>query len=409
MNKSTKNSIYFFIGSFTYLFCQWIMSVLVLRLSGSYEEAGVFGIAVSISNIFYIISSFSIRNYQVADIDCKFSPAEYFSHRIITCVISLVLLVVYLAFVRYSLYVTLSVISFMLVKIIESLIDAIHGAFQKDDEYNIIFMSLVIRGISIVIVFSVVEKLTKNLVVSLFFTAFISTCLAFVIDFKRFSADYKIIIKINNKSNYKLFVVCLPLFVNGLLSTLICNLPRIIGEKICGEEMFGFYASISAPTIIIHVVASSIFSPYITRLSILYKNKDKNYFKIIFLIQIAIVFVTVLAIIGFKLLGSWFLETVFNKELLKYEYLLLPSLLSAALNINTAFLSAVFTVIDRNCIMTIVATITAVCSVILSYLFINTNNLQGINYTLIISYCFELITSYFLALKISYKNIRKGR
>ena len=49
-----------------YLITQWLISVLVVRLSGV-ETAGILTLAMSVNNVFYSIAMQGIRNYQVSD------------------------------------------------------------------------------------------------------------------------------------------------------------------------------------------------------------------------------------------------------------------------------------------------------------------------------------------------------
>ena len=59
-------------GTFFYFLCQYLLTILVVRL-GSFNDAGIFSIVLSITNVFYCISIYGVRNYQVADIENRFS------------------------------------------------------------------------------------------------------------------------------------------------------------------------------------------------------------------------------------------------------------------------------------------------------------------------------------------------
>ena len=80
---------------------------------------------------------------------------------------------VYLVIMRYSVYISLSVMCYMIIKLAEAIIDVIHGIFQKEWRLDIAFKSFVIRGILNLIVFSFAEWILKNLVLCLcLFTVF---------------------------------------------------------------------------------------------------------------------------------------------------------------------------------------------------------------------------------------------
>ena len=83
-----KSIIWNSAGSMVYLITQWLISVLVVRLSGV-ETAGVLTLAMSVNNVFYSIAMQGIRNYQVSDMKEKYTSGIYVSSRLIICILSL--------------------------------------------------------------------------------------------------------------------------------------------------------------------------------------------------------------------------------------------------------------------------------------------------------------------------------
>ena len=59
-------------GSLVYLGCQWLLSVLVIRISG-FENSGILTLAMSITNMFYSIAVYGMRTFQVADTENEYS------------------------------------------------------------------------------------------------------------------------------------------------------------------------------------------------------------------------------------------------------------------------------------------------------------------------------------------------
>lgn len=386
MNKVVKNTIWNMLGSFVYFFCLWLMTVLAPRLSGDYAEAGCLNIAMSVCNIFVMISNFSVRNYQVSDIDNSFSNGEYVSFRIITCAVSMAVLLIYLAAVHYSAYITLSVLCYMILKTVEALVDVTQGMFQKAWRLDIVNKSLIIRGIANLIVFGIMEYLFKNLVATLLATALTSLALALLFDVRPCRKMFEIKIDLKNKNLARLCLYCIPLFLHGIFSTLIAGLPRIFSQKLLGEEMLGYYASVAAPAMVVQVAAGNIFSPCIPLMSKQFKNKDRKIFKTILIILFVIFSVGALALAVFSLLGDWFLKAVFGEDILAYSYLLLPTIVVSVLTAVTWFASSVFTVIGMNNTMAVLEGAIALLVFILSPILINLNGLNGINQSLIIGY-----------------------
>ena len=89
-----KSIIWNSAGSMVYLITQWLISVLVVRLSGV-ETAGILTLAMSVNNVFYSIAMQGIRNYQVSDMKEKYTSGIYVSSRLIICILSFLVCVGY--------------------------------------------------------------------------------------------------------------------------------------------------------------------------------------------------------------------------------------------------------------------------------------------------------------------------
>ena len=78
------------VGSIIYLFTQWLITILVVRIAGV-DTAGNLTLAMSASNIFYSVAMQGIRNYQVSDVKGKYRDKTYISSRIWACLFSVFL------------------------------------------------------------------------------------------------------------------------------------------------------------------------------------------------------------------------------------------------------------------------------------------------------------------------------
>ena len=83
--------------SYTHLACQWLITILVVRLSSGYEAAGTLSLAMSVYNIFAPFAIYRMYTYQVSDVKRENTVGEYFAFRIITSSAALVCCLVYAA------------------------------------------------------------------------------------------------------------------------------------------------------------------------------------------------------------------------------------------------------------------------------------------------------------------------
>ena len=80
-----ENLIWNTIGSFTYLICQWLLTLIVVRVSDGFGNAGNLALAISVTNIFFNLACFNVRPYLISDLENKFSSEQYCSLRIFSC------------------------------------------------------------------------------------------------------------------------------------------------------------------------------------------------------------------------------------------------------------------------------------------------------------------------------------
>jgi len=138
-----------------------------------------------------------------------------------------------------------------------------------------------------------------------------------------------------------------------------------------------------------------------------YQKRDKKLFKTIFGIQGIIIAIGIFAVVGFALLGNWFLEFMFGNEILEHESLLVPAVVAAALIATTAFVSSIFTVCGHNVAMAVLEGVTFGIDLVLSIYFIKALGLQGINYALIISCVAFIVIGYCVAIYIIVKDYKR--
>ena len=90
-----KNLLWNSAGSFSYSLCQWILTVLVVRLSPNYDAAGILALGMAVSNIAAPIALYKIRSYQVSDVHRIVSAREYVGFRIVTTAAALLVTIVW--------------------------------------------------------------------------------------------------------------------------------------------------------------------------------------------------------------------------------------------------------------------------------------------------------------------------
>lgn len=124
-----KKSVMWNTAAFFYYFCQWIMTVLVVRISGI-DDAGILTLCISVSNIWMSLSSFGII-LSSFDTKNKYSFNTYLVSRYITGIVSFLGCVIYILLISYSVKQNICILFYFLYRFSESVEDVYYAAFQK--------------------------------------------------------------------------------------------------------------------------------------------------------------------------------------------------------------------------------------------------------------------------------------
>ena len=327
--KVKNNIIYNTIGTFFYFFCQWAITVLVVKLGG-YSNGGILSITISMTNIFYMISMYGVRSFQVSDIKNRYKDGDYLLLRIVTSVISFIFFGITLFYLDYDKEIQLCMIIYMFFKLGESITDLNFGFFQRYNLYREIGISYIIKGVLTLIVFCLTLYFSKNLILTLFLETLALWFLIVVYDFK----------KLKNKLNLKmktykvvfLLKLCFSLMLYTLILPYLNFITRYQVEKFFGTEELGYYSAITMVIVVISTLFGSIFIIIIPKISYLYKEKNvKEIIKIILKINLAIFVFTIISIIGAILLGNTVFSILFTDSIQKYMYLLIPTIITSSI------------------------------------------------------------------------------
>ena len=96
-----RNLIWYSAGYTVYMFSLWLITIVVVRLSG-YEDAGVLSLAMSSTSVFYAISMWGMRSFQVSDITEEYSDNTYITSRLITSSLALIICIIFILISGYD-------------------------------------------------------------------------------------------------------------------------------------------------------------------------------------------------------------------------------------------------------------------------------------------------------------------
>ena len=325
-----KNMVVNTFGALVYLGCQWLMTVVVVRLSNDFADAGDLSLAMAVGNIFLPIALYKIRSFQVSDLSSEYSSRQYIGLRIVTIGFALLVCSVYALLTCPKSSFTMIMV-YCLYKAIEAFVDVMHGIDQRAGEMKYCGYSMALRGVLSIAAFVLSLCLNCDLQVALFAMIVVSMPIAFldVIWASRFDSVKPAFSAVNFVA---LGMRCLPAVVGVVLCALVTSFSRQYLALSLGNDVLGIYSSVCAPAAIIQACAYNVYSPLLGIFAKAYYDKSEALFRRMLIeCLLAIAACAVVLLLVCAIFGDGLLFLIFGKSILPYTYLLYGAMISAIL------------------------------------------------------------------------------
>ena len=345
--SSRENIIWNASGSLIYLGCQWLLTVLVVRLSGDYSYAGLLALAMSIGNIFTSIAQYRMRAFQVSDVRHEYSAGQYLAFRFVTIASALTFSMVY-ATLTCRWPEVLCVFLYLLYKSVELVIDVLHGVDQQNDRMDFVGVSLAMRGVISVLSFSISLGLGFSLEVAVLSMMVLTIPVGLFYDYPRSSAFESLHPSICLKDVRGLLAQGFLPAISLLACSAVMTIPRQYLSILMGSEALGIYASVASPVAIVQAGASYIYSPLLGSFALAYSRGERRGFTQLFYRVLVALFASALLIsAAFMLVGPEILALLYGQEIKSYSYLIVPMVVCSILTVLLWFLNDLLVAMRR--------------------------------------------------------------
>ncbi|MCR2034181.1 lipopolysaccharide biosynthesis protein [Adlercreutzia mucosicola] len=322
-------------GSIVYLACQWMVTILVVRLSSSYDAAGLLSLAMSVVGTFATFANYKMGTYQVSDIKRENSTTEYLGFRLITLGMAFVGCMAY-ALITCPLGSLLPIVLYFIFKAVGLVIDILHGLDQLNRRMDFIGKSFILQGFSTLAAFVLVFWLTQSLnwaIVSMT-VAVLGVLVLFDVPHSRAFEQYGV--RITIKKAVYLLKRSFSAVLAGAAGSALFAVPKQYLLARMGDAALGIYSSVAAPALIVQMGATYLYVPLLDVFPRYYLEGNKGAFlKLLARTVAAILLVGALCYGLFGLIGEWALLLLFGESIAPYAYLLQPVIIAS---IATAFL-----------------------------------------------------------------------
>lgn len=407
MDQFKKNFIWNTLGTGLNAFNSLFFMIAVTRINGV-DNAGIFTIAFSTACIIYIIGIYAGRIYQVTEPDKTITNKEYIINRMITTISMIVLVILFCLIRKYTLFKTTIFILLTTYKSLEAFSEVLYGILQKNEKLEKVGKSLFFKSIISIILFVVVDIITKNLIISICIMLLVNILIIIMYDFKNSKEYVEIETKVNRSNVLKIFKLGFFTFIISFLGMYILNAPKYAIDSYLEDNYQTIFGIIVMPATVIGLVAQFLIHPYLNKILKLYENRNlKELNKIIGKLILSIIGVGVLSSLLAYFLGPEVLGIIYGIDLSLYRVDLLIIIISSTIYTIGVIYSSVLTTVRETFSQFIMYIIISIFALIVSNIFTKVGMMNGavLAYLLIMILQFTIYIIYSnIKLKIIFEN-----
>ena len=332
MQAQKKDYIWNSIGSFLQSAISPILLIVITRLNGV-GDSGLFSFAMSLSVVFWAISLWGGRTYQVSDVKKDFSSGDYIVVRFISSLIVAVFSISFCILSGYDLIKTELIMVLVSFKILESIADSMYGVLQIHNRLYIVGISLTMKSVFGFMLFTLVDILTKNIIYGALSIFIVNIAVVIFYDIPWMKHVESVgLTKKNIMQAGKIMKKTAEVFVVVFLTMFSLNIPRYFLDKYHYDQI-GYFGIMAMPITLLTLFISFVLQPNVVNLSELLKEKKiKEFTKIVSKIDFITFTLGILFIVSSYLIGVWVLNTVFGIDINNFRIDLTIMVIGAVAN-----------------------------------------------------------------------------
>ena len=353
-----------------------VMSMIVTRMTGL-ADAGMLTIAFAIGNLMMPIGKFGMRNYQVTDMEEKFSFPIYLRTRFVTVLLMVIAVCCYLSYAIRKLgygHDKIGIIfAVCMIYAIEAMEDVIWGYYQHRNKLYVGASMFCFRWLTILLVFPIVLYISRNLRFTLLLclaASIVTFLILLKISYPRFciEEDRSVMALFRRDDSRKigrLLKVVFPLFGISFLSFFENNAPKYAIDACLTDEVQACYGFVAMPVFVIGLLNNFVYQPTLVPMAVEWEHKQMQKFKRRIAKQFSFIgIISVICIAGAYLLGIPVLSVLYNTDLSGYKSELMILLLASVFLAASGYQGVVLTIMRcqkallwPHCVVSIIAAI----------------------------------------------------
>lgn len=342
-----KDTLWYTAGSLSNALFSMLLSLAVTRILGA-SWAGIFAIAWAAAQLMQSVGWFSMRQFQVSDVEDQFEFRDYFSSKFLTSGAMLIGGLLYgmaYGYSRQKLGLTFLFCCFMTADVFA---DVFSGFFQHKNKLHLAGKSYVVRVWMSFAVILVILMTTRSLTAAFTAALAVSAVWLAVFDLPLAKCLDLVRIQFRWKKQKELFGECVPLFLGSFLLIFIMNISKNGINTYLSDEVQACYNIIFMPSSVVNMFSMFVCVPLYGHVAVAWHNRDeKKFLRLVRNMVLYILALTGVVLAGGYLLGIPVLSLISGLDLRPYKAALMVLLAAGGLYGMIMILSYCITVMRR--------------------------------------------------------------
>lgn len=337
--KSAKaNFSWNMIGSIFESALSFVLLIVVNRIMGE-SSGGVFTLAFSHAQLMYYIGTLEVRPIQSTDVRQKYRFSSYFSLRLASCVLMILVCLVYALLMDADPMKKRIVMYVCLYKTVEAVLDVFTAMYQQHDRIEFSGKISVVRVALTLAVFTGVLWISRDLEIAALamIGAGIVTLLTYNLSVWRRFTDAQI--RLDFSKAKEILIACFPLFVSVFVMLYISNAPKYAINTYCTDVIQNRYSILFMPAFAINLMSQFVLRPLLTTMAKLWTGGEiRKFTGNVMKMMIGLAVITAVGVLGAWLLGIPVLNLLYHVNLAQDRPILLWVMVYGGLNAINIFL-----------------------------------------------------------------------
>jgi O-antigen/teichoic acid export membrane protein len=404
-HKTSRDYVWNTVGQACWAMLFPILTIVITQISGT-EVAGMFSLAFVTGSLLMILGNYGVRTYQVSDIDEQHTFTDYLINRIVTCALMVLVGLFYCSIRGYTGEMLTISIGVYLYKMVDALSDVYEGRLQQVDKMYLGGISIGVRSLFALIVFTIVLLISKDAGIASIgmaiasFAVFLVLTLPLTLLESPKSRDWSF------GSIGKLFKQCFPLFIALFMYAFIDAMPKFVMEGVLSYDNQLYFNAIYFPAQLILIVGQLVYKPLLVKLANVWADPSmhKKFDKVIIAMMGIIIAITAVVMILMGWIGIPIMTFLYGVDFEQFRSLMYVMMAAGGVTAAIDFLYQVITVLRRQRDVMKLYLITFGFSLFVPTLLINFTGLPGavIGYLILMSILLVLLVSEYIAIRAQF-------